>query len=119
MSEKISTSPRPESPIVLDCINLEGDRTQFRFAFEGKAYDMAGPKQTQVEFTAWLPEYAAKTPRCACCERVIFPGQPVTVGHITPEDSGYSHFNPQCNDTAAGFAGSFDNDGESVSPFVA
>src|SRR3989344_8302859 len=106
MDEKLSDSPTPDYPLILDCIDLEDGRTQFRFAFEGMAYDMAGPKQAQSEFTSWLPEYAAKTPRCACCERVIFPGQPVTVGHITPEDSGHSHFSQHCNDTAAGFAGS-------------
>ena len=112
MTEAISEPSRVELPVVLDCIGLEDGRTRFRFAFEGRPYDLASPLHAITELCAWLPDYAAKTPRCACCEKLILPGQPVTVGHIEEGDSGVSHFSGRCNDTAAGFAGSYDSNGE-------
>lgn len=114
-----SRDTQKERPVILDCIDQGDGISKFRFAFEGKAYDMTGPSQTQIEFTDWLSGYASTTPRCACCERVIFPGQPVTLGHVAPEDSGYSHFSQGCNDTAGGFAGSFNATGELESPWAA
>ena len=113
MTEAMGTQSL-EVPVVLDCIDQDGETTLFRFAFEGKPYEMSGPRRTETEFTEWLPGYAAATPRCADCERVIFPGEPVTIGHAEPEDSGHWHF-PKCNDTAAGFAGAFNSDGQLVS----
>jgi hypothetical protein len=108
--------PPIETPTVLELEAIDDDRMQITFVFERQLYEMRAPQQTESEFSSWLTEYASKTPRCACCAEIIFPGQPITLGHITPEDSGYSHFNSRCNDTAAGYAGSFDLEGELVVP---
>lgn len=114
MSEIHIGAPAPESPVVLDYIDNKDGTTLFRFAFEGVPYEMTGPTDAKTDFTTWLPQYAAETPRCACCDKVIFPGQPITLGTVNPGDSGYSHFSDGCNDTAGGYAGSFDSEGRLV-----
>ncbi|HSW36824.1 MAG TPA: hypothetical protein VLG37_00440 [Candidatus Saccharimonadales bacterium] len=97
-------------------VPVEGGKTTLEFSFEGTDYKMEAPMTlTGNEFLSWLPDYAAKTPRCACCSELIFPGQPVTLGHIEPDDSGHSHFSTRCNDTAGGYAGWFSVEGELVS----
>lgn len=111
MAEPLREIPKLELPVVLDCIDKGEVGTVFRFAFEGKPYEMTGPHMAELEFITWLPGYAEVTPRCAGCERVIFPGQPVTTGHAEPEDSGNWHF-PRCNNTAAGLGGWFDYNGD-------
>jgi len=110
-------SSNPEKPIIVDHFDEEGG-SRFRFTFEGEVYDVLGPSMGAEQFADWLTDYAGTTPRCACCERVIFPGQPVTLGHVNEGDSGHSHLGV-CNDTAAGFAGSFTQDGVLASPEAA
>lgn len=119
MLEQGEETKQFEQPVILDCIPLENGAIQFRFAFEGQPYDVTTTEalSTAYAFNEWFTNYAAKTPRCACCTKVIFPGQAVTVGNIEPDDSGHSHF-PWCNDTAAGFAGAFNNEGTLVAPWA-
>lgn len=107
----------PERPVVLDRITREQGRILYRFAFDGQPYELEGPELSPGDFTAWLTGYAAATPRCACCDRIIFPGSAITVGHVRPDDSGYSHLSDECNPTAEGFAGSFDSDGRLCTPW--
>jgi hypothetical protein len=100
-----------EIPVVLDCIDQDANGTRFRFAYEGQAYDMIGPRMTQLDFITWLPGYANKTPRCVSCNKIFFPGQRVTIDKSDPDNSGHWHYK-ECNDIDSGFGGWFNEDGE-------
>ena len=49
-AETIKQSQVMEIPVVLDCIDQDDNGTRFRFAYEGQAYDMIGPRMTQLDF---------------------------------------------------------------------
>jgi hypothetical protein len=110
-AEGLKQAQRIEIPVVLDCIDQPDYGTRFRFAFEGQAYDMIGPRMTQLDFITWLPSYTNKTPRCEGCYKIFSPDQPVTVDNIDPTNSGHWHYR-ECSDIDSGFGGWFNEDGE-------
>jgi hypothetical protein len=115
--EKILEEEAPDLDrlIILETINpINSDKTQFRYIFEKNFYDMEMPMQSTETFSKWLNDYASKTPRCACCNRIIFPWQPVAGGHLKPKDSGASHISEECSHDTDKYVGSFNDDGEFI-----
>ena len=88
--------------------------TRAKFKIGKQVYDMQAPFDSEA-LLSWFPDYVAKAPDCTVCDRLIFPGQDVSQGRLTPEDSGFSH--TSCCDTLAGYAGRFNNNGELVPIF--
>jgi len=100
----------------LERIDLAHNSAMFVFMFEGQSYSLTVKDMTSPDFAEWFSNYASNTPRCACCSRVIFPGEPVIGGHIEEGDSGLSHFSDECNNASKGYLGVFDHNGEIVPP---
>jgi tRNA(Arg) A34 adenosine deaminase TadA len=94
--------------------SVEAGVSRVCFTLDSKEYDMEAPFGSEA-LLAWFPGYIAKAPHCAACDRLIFPSQPVAQGHFKTEDSGFSHLD--CCDTAAGYAGWFNDGGELVPAF--
>jgi len=120
--EKLSLDklPNEEEPdlnrlIVLEVINPpRSDKTHFKYLFEKIFYETEVPMQSTETFSKWLNDYASKTPRCACCDRIIFPWQPIAGGHLRPKDSGASHISEECSHDTDKYIGSFNDDGEFI-----
>lgn len=109
--------PTAERPDILAYAELADGLIQLQFSYEGKMYDTALPGMSQTESVDWLTEFGTKTPRCACCDRIMFPGQPLAAGHIVPNDSGLSHLSADCNHAPDDYAGIFNIDGQVISPW--
>lgn len=112
-----SKTPRSAETDRLHIVSLtpvEAGVSRIRFTLDNKEYDMEAPFDSEG-LLSWFPRYVAIAPHCATCDRLIFPGQPISQGHITTEDSGFSHL--ECCDTAAGYAGRFNNNGELIPAF--
>jgi|GEM_PF-2187857 len=99
---------------IISLVPIEPGLTRVQFTIGDREYDMQAPFDSEG-LLSWFPDYIAKAPNCANCDRLIFPNQKVAQGHLSPEDSGFSHLT--CCDTLAGYAGWFNNSGELVSAF--
>jgi len=120
--EKLSLEklPNEEEPdlnrlIILEATSpLLSEKIHFKYLFEKNLYETEVPMQSSETFSEWLNDYASKTPRCACCNRIIFPWQPVAGGHLKPKDSGASHISKECSHDTDKYVGSFNDNGEFI-----
>jgi len=116
----LEKSPNEEEPdlnrlIILEATSpLLSEKIHFKYLFEKNFYETEVPMQSSEAFSEWLNDYASKTPRCACCNRIIFPWQPIARGHRKPKDSGVSHISEECSHDTDKYIGSFNDDGEFI-----
>lgn len=114
LSAERATTSDGQKLHIISLLPVAPGLTHARFTIGSQTYDMEAPFDSEG-LLSWFPDYVAKAPSCATCDRLIFPSQQVSQGHIIPQDSGFSHL--ECCDTAAGYAGWFNNNGDLVPAF--
>jgi len=84
----------------------------FEVDYDGQHYLFQGTeKDTKKDFEEYF-EKVKWGPKCGCCNRIIFPGEPVATGG----DNELLHMSPICGADPACYVGHMGEDGEIV-PF--